>query len=802
MKLVNAATKQEVDVPDEQAADAYRSGQFGFRAGARVPVTLADGSIGTVDAQHVGDVLDGGGNIMGEKEAHHAELEAKYEPDTAGKIEGFIGSRVAAFARGASLGATDALAPQSLRERLAAYKELHPVASATSELAGMVAPALVGDEAPLAKGAAESKGIAGAAREALNAISAPSRVVSELGGAASRTVARNLGDGVAARIAGHAAQGAVDNAFWNVAQNVDEASLGDHDYNAERLLAGTPHALMLGGLIGGGLGVAGETGKAALKAVSPVASRAAEDAAWKSLGPKAAASKEAQRITGGTRAVGRELLDRGIVGPLEEMAPKIAAAREEAGTKIGEMLEAADNAGLEGVDAISIQRRVAKEVMPALEGLPSLNKGAVSAVDGIMVDLLDKANAGGGRLTFRETQAFRRNLDEFIKFNAMDPRMQALKGIRGIIESELETAGDRAAKQLGADFLTGYKGLKASYQRLAIADKAAQSALTTVGGTNIVSLRDAIAGAAGLAGGLTHGPLGLVTGPAAALASRYARTNGTAIAAKTLDKLATITGIEKATAKIDSEIAASVKGFVARAEGKPIPKVERRPVKLRVHRGHANDREEYEDRAKLATVAATNQVAMQAAIQQHTAQLDTHAPRTAKALEQKTKVAANFLASKLPKATSTTQGVALAGGKPVEPSPAERAEFLRYARAVDDPISVVHDLQHGRLSREGVEAMKVCYPKLYDQVRTEIGKSVAEAQAKGHELRYVDRLQLGILFDLPTDWSLKPDSVAALQKPFAEQNKPPTGHGGGAPSRAQSKVAQREQSGSDRVEGL
>lgn len=59
-----------------------------------------------------------------------------------------------------------------------------------------------------------------------------------------------------ARVGGMTVEGAADATIYKIRENVSEASLGDEELNAEKLLAGTGDALMLGGLTGGAFGLA------------------------------------------------------------------------------------------------------------------------------------------------------------------------------------------------------------------------------------------------------------------------------------------------------------------------------------------------------------------------------------------------------------------------------------------------------------------------------------------------------------------------------------------------------------------
>jgi hypothetical protein len=95
-------------------------------------------------------------------------------------------------------------------------------------------------------------------------------------------------------------------------------------------------------------------------------------------------------------------------------------------------------------------------------------------------------------------------------------------------------------------------------------------------------------------------------------------------------------------------------------------------------------------------------------------------------------------------------------------SPVEQARFLRYAKAVDDPLSVLGDLEKGRLSREGVEALKSVYPGLYGELQGHVIAGLAERK---QPLTYQQETALSVLLGVPSARS--PKDVAGYQQSVA-----------------------------------
>lgn len=235
MQLVDRKTGKLVEVADEGAQAAFQSGKFGLPAGARLPVTTTAGMLGTVDAKDASSFLRRGANISSPKELHDAELEARI-----GGVGGTIAAGAAGVARGAvesfgipydaanvalaeTLGGPEAAA--NMRENLAYGKEHNPLASFGGELAGMV-----------------GAGYVTGGRTALGGV----------GAAAERVLPRAAGS-----IVRGAARGVAEGGLLGGLNAIDEASLGDHELTAERVLTGVGHGALIGGVASGVLSGAG-----------------------------------------------------------------------------------------------------------------------------------------------------------------------------------------------------------------------------------------------------------------------------------------------------------------------------------------------------------------------------------------------------------------------------------------------------------------------------------------------------------------------------------------------------------------
>jgi hypothetical protein len=157
--------------------------------------------------------------------------------------------------------------------------------------------------------------------------------------------------------------------------------------------------------------------------------------------------------------------------------------------------------------------------------------------------------------------------------------------------------------------------------------------------------------------------------------------------------------------------------------------------------------------------------------------IGTAAPLLAAAYAAKTNTAAQFLAERMPRhEPPETMFDRVDETKPPDVTDDELDTFLRYARAVENPLSIIEDLENLTVSPEAVEAIKAVYPALYQQLQVEILEQFSEAEKPPP---YEVRLTLGTLFELTTDPSLDPEFLSMLQQsamasmPTGPQGEPP-----------------------------
>lgn len=241
------------ELAPEDVSQAFAEGRLGVdgsrplivtnESGRRVEVKAGD-SMGA----ELGKLLTQGFRLESAEEAHQVELEkdAQKHPYLA------LGE---AALRGTTLGLStpvlDAALGPEYTERAAARRDAVEGYGTIAEIGGAVVPAIA------------SGGALGYTPAGLLARGAESA-----GAALERTLlARGVGAGTA-RIAGMAAEGTIDGAVSSVGAELSEATLGDTEVTAERLLAAGGFGGLLGLAGGAGMGALGAAGRKGARAIA------------------------------------------------------------------------------------------------------------------------------------------------------------------------------------------------------------------------------------------------------------------------------------------------------------------------------------------------------------------------------------------------------------------------------------------------------------------------------------------------------------------------------------------------------
>lgn len=124
----------------------------------------------------------------------------------------------------------------------------------------------------------------------------------------------------------------------------------------------------------------------------------------------------------------------------------------------------------------------------------------------------------------------------------------------------------------------------------------------------------------------------------------------------------------------------------------------------------------------------------------------------------------SFLYEKLPKPVQAL----FTGKSRWSASPADVQKFARYVRAAKDPLVVLDDMAHNRVTPEAVETIKELYPETYKQLQMKLLEKLPKIIDR---MDYGKKLQLSLLFGVAADDTMQPGFVHSMQQTFASKEK-------------------------------
>lgn len=828
-------------VPTGKVAVISPQGKMGHIAADKLDAAVAEGyrPISTADA--------------------NARLFSK-EHGATGAVRAFGESAASAATLGLSDVAGGYFGGDEWREQRKQGEEAYGIASGLGTAAGVVAPALIsGGASALARGGvavgetAARAGAATALAESGHAAGAATRGMLGLGRVATAPaqVALGLGRGAEALVGGGqiagktvkgllpslgvgteslagrvvtggakmAASGAVEGAAFGAGQALSETALapgGDYSHLAEKVLAGATEGGLFGAALGGGLGAVGGV---ASKVVSKMAERIGDVKLDKRAGENAVRAIANSKSTvnelaeaGELTALGNRLVKDDIVrgarsyDDMLERAQRIKKVSREAEATT---LDVLDGAG-RSVETAPLIQRVRAEIVEPLAKARSLESRAAAKAVEKHLELLDASHIG-----YADMGGFARSLDDIanprsvaggaqLKLrNMVDDAIQSgvHREFAGMDREEIKalalkraisTEGDAASAAAHADAFVAsmadggaLRAFKDNKESLRAAQFAEEQLLARAGTPDVVAkgihLTSAMVGAAPLLGEVLSGGLmsRAVTGAGLAAATQFAAKHGRSI----------IADLAYRASKADTALLGKVKAFV-RGTGDTRRAAVGEAAAVDVD--HALNKAPKETRGEAFERMAAS---VRAGPTAQPMVVDAGAPGTGAAMRDVIQRGMAFLATKLPPGQDNPSPF-------YTPPPASAesvAQFARYVKAVKDPLTVLDSMNNGTISSEEVEALKVVYPRLYDQVKETISQEVIARKEK-KPLPEAKAVQLGVLFGIPTIPLLEPGNYQIVQASYTvtEQNGTQTTVSATGPLAG--KIAKSFQTDSERLE--
>jgi hypothetical protein len=231
----------------------------------RVRVVAPDGQVGDVPAAEVDAATEEGFRVLTPEVEAELERHAKH-----GGAGGIAKAALAGAARGLTLGTSDLLLTQGAGVDPSTLKDLqeeNPTASTVGEIVGSALP-LAGQ---LGLGAKAGKALGSKAAGSLvddALLASPAGVATAIGEGVERAIIgdvarKTMAQQIASRLVAGTVRGAAEAELYNIGTNLSEAVLGDEKVTAERLLAHSEDAMLIGGGLGFGVTAGGIAARAA-----------------------------------------------------------------------------------------------------------------------------------------------------------------------------------------------------------------------------------------------------------------------------------------------------------------------------------------------------------------------------------------------------------------------------------------------------------------------------------------------------------------------------------------------------------
>lgn len=670
--------------------------------------------------------------------------------------------------------------PEALRERERRNKE----AALAGEISGTVGPLLAsGGTSALAKGASKAgfgvKGISKAGQTAeLLSEKALKKILKDSGNEklakqiVQKSIPKSLGS-------------AVEGIGYTTQQLVKEDALGTLDENAENLAARYGMMSLISGATGGLFGSVdalvpviknGKVTKWVNKKIKGSKLGDKNNAAWNVAGLTA---KQQQKLHPEVSRNGINFLNNVAKAKksdylsLGKLDKKINEGVKKAGQDIDNLITATDKLAKQNPAARLSKSELADRMIKKVDDLVAADSISITsnAQRNIVEKQIQKLKEFGRRpgfTTAKELQTLKKEFQSNARYN------RAAEGLgfeahlnRKLGEAFREEMLNYADNISGIDKALGQKLKEANFNYAAgikmaegMADRIAkEGAKTTIG-----SLKDMVFADVALEATLGGATGGIAT---AALAGK-----------KFLESdfrrgLQITSNIEKANNKINQTIKSSLNDYINKGRQLAIPTSSK--ILLNTTFKYGDDKqpkpktkqEAFKKVSKQLNEIKENPEGFIEHLSHNNLRLTKIAPGTAQSLDAAAFRAVNFLDSKIPRKTSPSGAIqALRKNTDWQPSTLELAKFERYMEAVENPMSALEDLKSGQLSREKIEAIKEVYPTLYGKIQATAMEAIAE---NADEMTYDQRLQLGILLDIPSDTSLLPANIAALQAQYQKE---------------------------------
>jgi len=691
-------------------------------------------------------------------------------------------------ARGLSFGLSDLAAVKTGtidQETLSQYKRKNRAASVLGEVAGTAAPLL------LSGGATAPASLAG--KGALAAGSAV-RAVSKAGQAAELVTANILKKAIAEtgtkavakkviqKALSQAAGSAVEGVAYSTGQLLSESALGEAEFNAENLAAAAGTGALFGGAVGGIFGlsetivpvfkngkVSGYVSKKLDKNIDDVL--ASQKLQGMTPTQIAKQNQFSPQVAKNTPEYLRRLAAKNELSAFSSNTKVLEAAKkdiDELGASIAKTLDDVDAIALNtpmlptrAEVAANVQNRL-RSMREEFAGLKTdTAKQNLRKIDRTIKSFDEDLAQDMVQVTGKELNALKSKYQKLAKWDRkgqLPLDEQISREVSRSIKDEVFKVADKVStvdQNLGQKLRQEFLDYGTSLEFVGNLSKKADGEAAK----DFFNFRDYVLG--GAAAAIGGGPLA-----------------GTALAAQKFlnsdfkRKLLILNKIERSNQIVNNKIGTSLSNFSKNVK-KATPAITTKSL-LTTSFDIENPKKKAKDTDKKVAFKrissellniSSNPEKLVNYLSNSSLESTGAAPLTAQALQQTASTAIAFLTSKLPLQPDQLGAIQMLKNR-WNPSDIEISKFERYLQTVKEPLTALDHLENGTLTREHVEALQAVYPDLYGRIQEQ---TLEKLGADPEAFSYQQRLKLGILLDIPSDVSLAPSNILALQAEFGTE---------------------------------
>lgn len=769
---VAQATAYDADtgavIAEQDLPKALAEGRAAFKQGSRVHLLDSSGKHISVDAADVGTSLKQGYQLLSNEglaaraAAKQRAAEGREAFNPLNPLDTYV-SYQEAFHRGGTFGLSDVVLNKALGDdytKRAAARQREDKLSGVNETIGLGAGIVAG---ALSGGA--TAGAGAASRGLLGALTGGSRLAAgagRLGVSGLRTLGVT-GESLAGRAAlkgvEYGLAGGVEGGLMGAGKYASDATLANEKITAEKLASAAGTGALWGAATGGVMGTGGTLlgpaarkifqGLGSGKPLQELASDYAEKRALKAAIGNSKKHWDEALSRGIEGRVGRRLLDDAV--PLQSL-PKaqtaVTARLNEAGGQMRAIAQGMDDAGVK-INGRAVMDAVDEQVAKIKETPFGTSQRVAKTIEKEIAPLRAKIDAGE-EFSVTEFWDFKQRLGKnaFKHKRSQSLATEEMQSLYGNFSDNLTLAIEQADPAAGK----AWRAAAEKYSDYKLVEQGLEEIVKRREANRTVSPTDYLTGTATALGSLASGGgaiLSMAKGATVSALHKQLRERGPAYVAYAADALA----------KLETRQAAAV---AAIADGSLLGKATN--LAASAEAAKQSVREDFLARRKAIDLLQQDPAAAAQRLRHATAGVTEADPQMGAELTQLAVADAQYLAGHLPSPLSRAGYSFTPQAEDADRYPeTAMQQWLKRARALDDPMSVVEDLARGELNREGIEALKERRPEMFRQLQVKVMTSLAEAK---EPISYNRRVLLSLAFDFPGDKSLTPGYAKNIQAAF------------------------------------